>query len=365
MSSLRSAKSLGDTLKALAFRAHSKGLELAWHVDPNVPEVLEGDPTRLNQIVVNLVGNAIKFTQEGEVVLRVDGEPVDEEAVELHFAVADTGIGIPEAQQQKIFSAFQQADTSTTREFGGTGLGLSISSRLAALLHGRIWVESELGKGSTFHVAVRLRVADQQLAASALSSEALQGLRLLIVDDNATNRLILEEILRSWQTQVTVVSSADEALRHLQQVRGTPQQPQVLITDHHMPRMDGIQLVDEVRRMEGLAQLPVILLTSGSRDFELSRFAELGIKFRLLKPVKQSELRNSILAAIGGPPDSGTTVAEPAARWRAVTPLQHPVGRRRLGQPEAGRGTVEQMGTPRDGGQQRRRGGRPGGLGQV
>ncbi len=300
---------LGDTLKALAFRAHTKGLELAWHVDPGVPEFLEGDPTRLNQIVVNLVGNAIKFTEEGEVVVRVDGKPVDEEQVELHIAVTDTGIGIPESQQEKIFSAFQQADTSTTREYGGTGLGLSISLRVAALLRGEIWVESELGQGSTFHVTVRLGVAQEQMASSALNLEGLRGQPVLVVDDNATNRRILEEVLRSWQMEVTVVSSAAEALDHLKQGRSTPQQPSILITDHHMPRVDGIQLIDELRQLDGYASLPVILLTSGSRDFELSRFSELGIKLRLLKPVKQSELRNSILAALGHPTDADSRSA--------------------------------------------------------
>ncbi len=311
-------ETLGDTLKALAFRAHTKGLELAWHVDPAVPEILDGDPTRLNQIVVNLVGNAIKFTQDGEVVVRVDGKRVEEDFVELHISVTDTGIGIPESQQEKIFSAFQQADTSTTREFGGTGLGLSISLRLAALLNGQIWVESEPGRGSAFHVTVRLHVAEEQTAATALSLEALRGLRLMVVDDNATNRRILDEILRSWQAEVTVISSAPDAIRQLRELQGTSREPQVLITDHHMPRVDGIQLIDELRQIDGYGQLPVILLTSGSRDAELGRFSELGIKFRLLKPVKQSELRNSILAAIGHPTEASAS----ARRLRATTTVR-------------------------------------------
>ncbi len=290
---------LGDTLKSLAFQAHSKQLELAWYVETDVPEVVVGDPTRFNQIMVNLVGNAIKFTNEGEVVLRVESEPISHDSVRLHITVADTGIGIPPDQRDVIFSAFQQADTSTTRRFGGTGLGLSISSRLAGLMGGQIWVESETGKGSTFHVHLVMQVANPGPPPQPLTQEALINRRVLVVDDNATNRLILAENLRAWRMQIVAVDSAAAALAHLAQHSGPHDAPELLITDHHMPDMDGMQLLEAVRSQANWKTLPVILLTSGTTHFELPKLRELNAQGRLLKPVKQSELRATILQALG------------------------------------------------------------------
>jgi PAS domain S-box-containing protein len=314
-------EALGDTLKSLAFQAHGKTLELAWSVDQGVPEMLVGDPTRFNQIVVNLVGNAIKFTSEGEVVLRVDAEPLTAAAessatsvpandrVRLHVRVSDTGIGIPAHQSDAIFSAFEQADSSTTRRFGGTGLGLSISSRLAALMGGRIWVESEPQRGSTFHVEVVMRAAESSGATREERAERLVGRRVLVVDDNATNRLILAENLRAWRMVVTAFDSAASALEHLQQHASGPERPELLITDHHMPDVDGVQLLEAIRTQPEWKNLPAILLTSGNTHFELPRLRELNAQGRLLKPVKQSELRATILHALG---ETGPHAAQPA-----------------------------------------------------
>src|SRR5947209_8714708 len=192
--------SLADMVKALALRAHQKGLELAFHVPPEVPDHLVGDPGRLRQVIVNLLGNAIKFTAEGEVVARVSLESLGGDAARLHFTVSDTGIGIPEEKRGAIFDAFSQADGTTTRRYGGTGLGLSISSRLVELMGGSIWVESRVGRGSTFHFTAGfgLRAAPPAQAAPP-ERVSVEDLPVLIVDDNATNRLILEEVLSSWR----------------------------------------------------------------------------------------------------------------------------------------------------------------------
>ena len=287
---------LGDTLKSLAFHAHSKGLELAWHVDAGVPQELIGDPTRLNQIIVNLVGNAIKFTTEGEVVLRIESTRVDSNRERLHITVSDTGIGISEQQQQNVFSAFQQADTSTTREYGGTGLGLSIASRLSELMDGAIWVESEIGKGSTFHVELCCDVSDAARDAEDEDDHQLQGVDALIVDDNETNRLILSENLKAWDMNVAMFSNAAEALTHLQNADPLPQ---IVITDHQMPQMDGVELIEKIRQEPRLANLPIVVLTSGTRRFDLPRLRKLGVELRLLKPVKPSELRTAIGNSLG------------------------------------------------------------------
>ncbi len=290
---------LGDTLRALAFRAHAKGLELAWHVENNVPDSLEGDPTRLNQIIVNLVGNAIKFTHEGEVVLDVSQEKQDTKNVGLHITVTDTGIGIPKNKQENIFSAFQQADSSTTREFGGTGLGLSISSRLATLLNGRIWVESELGRGSTFHVILRFPLRPEKQSCSPEELAALSGLRVMIVDDNETNRKILASTLQGWQMETKVAESGYEALAELAKMAKTDTLPELILTDHQMPEMDGFGFIEQVRKLDGLGDTAVIMLTSGTRVFDTTQLNRLQISGRLLKPTKQAELRGAILRSLG------------------------------------------------------------------
>jgi two-component system sensor histidine kinase/response regulator len=303
--------SLGDTLKSLAFHAHAKGLELAWHVDPDVPETVLGDPTRLYQIIVNLVGNAIKFTAEGEVVVHVSSAGIDDRQVRLHISVSDTGIGVAPAQLQTIFSAFQQADTSTTRQFGGTGLGLSISSRLAELMQGEIWVQSEPSKGSTFHVEVQLDIDPSSLVPRPEPLVGLRNRRVLVVDDNATNRLILSENLKAWRMDVTAVESGAAALVHLHQQAGTDRFPELIVTDHQMPQMDGVEMIERTRQIPAARNLPIIVLTSGTRRFELPRLRQLGVEIRLLKPVKPSELRAAIQTALGlVPPEAAERPTE-------------------------------------------------------
>ena len=198
-------ESLGDTMKSFAIRAHQQGLELACYIHPEVPRMVSADYGRLRQIVVNLVGNAIKFTERGEVTLEVAQETRDDRETVLHFTVADTGIGIPAEKQAVIFDVFEQADASTTRRHGGTGLGLAIARRLVDAMGGRIWVESEVGRGSRFHFVVRLGLAGGEPAeAPSPEPASLHGVRVLAVDDNATNRRILEEVLHSWHMAPTV-----------------------------------------------------------------------------------------------------------------------------------------------------------------
>ncbi|HND52627.1 MAG TPA: PAS domain S-box protein, partial [Pirellulaceae bacterium] len=230
---------VGDSLKSLALRAHSKGLELAYHLAPEIPEHLTGDPVRLRQVLTNLVGNAIKFTDRGEVLLDVACVERRDNGVQLKFSVVDTGIGIAHDKQRLIFDAFTQADTSTTRRFGGTGLGLAISSRIVSLMGGSLEVESALGRGSTFSFTVWFAFSDQPASPRVFVAAALRDVEVLIVDDNATNRRILDEIARSWQMRPLLASSAREALELLRRraEAGTP--VPLLLTDMQMPEMDG------------------------------------------------------------------------------------------------------------------------------
>ncbi len=204
---------LGDTMRSLAFRAHSKRLELACRVHPDVPEWLVADPIRLRQVIVNLVGNAIKFTETGEIVVEVCRDEASEGSLVLHCRVRDTGIGIAKEKHASVFEAFEQADSSTTRRFGGTGLGLAISTKLVGLMGGKIWLESEPGHGSTFHFTVPVTVAETPEASPATARPAvmLHGLRVLVVDDNATNRTILGEILHNWEMRPSLAADADSA----------------------------------------------------------------------------------------------------------------------------------------------------------
>jgi len=297
-------ETLGDTMKWLAVRAHEKGLELACRFRPNVPELVVGDRVRLRQVVVNLVGNAIKFTEQGEVVLDVGLEetnPIDGERLTLQFAVSDTGIGIPEDKRETIFGLFEQADTSTTRKYGGTGLGLAISQKLVELMGGRIDVESEVGRGSTFRFTVQFRRPPEPIPApSGPPVATLHGLSVLIVDDNATNRRILEEMLTAWDMQPVVAASGPEALDLLRQARQAGEPYRLVVTDAHMPDMDGFGLVETIRAEPGLDGTVIMMLTSGDRPDDVARCERLGVAAYLLKPVKQSELFDAIQMVLGG-----------------------------------------------------------------
>jgi PAS domain S-box-containing protein len=238
---------LGGTVEALAWQAHEKGLELAFHIPQGVPEALVGDPIRLRQVLTNVIGNALKFTERGEVVVRVVtvGAMAGDE-VSLHFTVRDTGIGIPAHEQQRIFDAFAQADGSLTRRYEGTGLGLTISSRLIAMMGGKIWVESQVGQGSTFHFTAHFGLQQTPMAARHTGiPDSWEGLPVLIVDDNATSRLILNEVLRGWTLKPTPVDGAAAALEGL--CRAVVQEPfALLLLDATMPDVDGFALARRV-----------------------------------------------------------------------------------------------------------------------
>jgi two-component system, sensor histidine kinase and response regulator len=293
-------ENLGDTMKSLAVRAHRKSLELACHVDPQLPQFVVGDKHRLRQVVVNLVGNAIKFTDQGEVVLDARrASHMDAELV-VHFVARDTGIGIPAEKQQLIFKAFEQADESTSRRFGGTGLGLAISSRLVELMGGNIWVESEVGKGSQFHFTARFAIPNEQPAALPARDTSLRDVRVLVVDDNRTNCFILEEMLRNWQMQPVTVGGAQEALWRMCQPAGEAPLFDCLVVDEKMPDMSGLDLVERIRAVPGLAKIGVILLTSSGHALDAGRRRQLGIHACLTKPAKQSELLDAIVECLGG-----------------------------------------------------------------
>ncbi|MGI9471427.1 MAG: response regulator [Rubripirellula sp.] len=291
---------LGDIMRSLALRAHRKGLELAWHAEADVPDDLMGDPARLRQVLVNLAGNAIKFTETGEVVLSVKCQSVNETEVNLRFELRDTGVGIAEEKRDAIFAEFEQADTSTTREFGGTGLGLSISSRLVELMGGKIEVDSKLEQGSTFYFSVKFpRTAAPSQSFPPPEIGKLEGLRVMIVDDNPTNRTILQETIESWRMSPICVDSGKHAIELLMQMRRDGRLPSVILTDVHMPEMDGIELVRQLRTIHHLdSDTVIIALTSGGLLDSTLRNTECGFAAQLQKPVKQSELLESILEAI-------------------------------------------------------------------
>ena len=292
--------SIGDILHALALRASEKDLELAYHVTVDVPDAVVGDPGRLRQIIVNLVGNAIKFTERGEIVLSATREEEKEEEVLLHFAVADTGIGITPEKQKRIFEAFSQADTSTTRRYGGTGLGLTISARLTEMMGGRIWVESEEGKGSTFHFTVRLGLRTFPATRRIPEKLAnLDGLRVLVVDDNETNRYILTEMLKNWRMRPAAADSGHTAIEMMAKAKQTGEPFPLLILDANMPGMDGFQLTEEIKKGRDFDGVTMMMLTSSGLRGDSTRCRELGISAYMIKPVKQSTLLDSIMSVLG------------------------------------------------------------------
>jgi PAS domain S-box-containing protein len=296
---------LGDVMKSLALRAHYKGLELVWQVAGDVPDALVGDPGRLRQIIVNLAGNAIKFTDAGEIALQVALQSHGEDNVCLRFEVRDTGMGIPPDKQTAIFEAFEQVDASTTRRFGGTGLGLAICARLVQLMDGQIEVESDVGQGSAFRFTVHFGLGDQS-APSRVEPELVRDLRVLIVDDNRTNRQILEETCAHWSMRPCSVGSAREALETLASMHESGEPAGLVITDVHMPETDGFTLAEEIRQTPFAARMPIIILTSGSRATDTERCQQLDIHAALLKPVKPSELLAAVVGAVAVSPAAAT-----------------------------------------------------------
>jgi signal transduction histidine kinase/DNA-binding response OmpR family regulator/putative methionine-R-sulfoxide reductase with GAF domain len=298
---------VGSTLKALALRAHEKGLELTCRVQPEVPDVLIGDPGRLRQVTVNLVGNAIKFCAQGEVAVDVqlatDTSAQDQgsdETVLLHVAVRDTGIGIPKDKQRLIFEPFTPSDGSTTRQYGGTGLGLTISRQLVALMGGQLWVESVVGQGSTFHFTVRFGSQHEDVDQRAPAATArLRNVPVLIVDDNATNRRNLHELLTHWDMRPSSVDSGPAALAMLAQAHDAGAAFPLVLLDAMMPEMDGFTLAAQIKKDPILAEATIIMLTAGSQRGDTARCRELDIAAYLTKPVTQDELRDATLMTLG------------------------------------------------------------------
>jgi len=291
---------LEATLKTFALRADEKGLELLCEIAPAVPDVVRGDSNRLRQVVVNLIGNAIKFTDQGEVAMNVQVEAEDGDDRILHFKVSDTGIGIPVEKQKLIFESFAQADTSTTRKYGGTGLGLTISKRLVALMDGKMWVESEKGQGTSFHFTTRLKMSRQPIEIGTIAPpEVLRGVKALIVDDNPTNRRILEGMLKRWEMKSTSVEHAEEALVRLSSARKEGDPYALILTDMHMPKMDGFDLIEQIRRRPEFSAAIIMMLTSAGHRRDGARCQELGVAAYLMKPIRQSELREAIARVLG------------------------------------------------------------------
>jgi PAS domain S-box-containing protein len=298
---------LESALKTMAIRAHEKGIELLCEVAPEVPEIVRGDSSRLRQIVINLVGNSIKFTDTGEISVKVQVERKEGDSCICRFTVADTGIGIPENKRELIFKPFSQADTSTTRKYGGTGLGLTISTRLVHMMGGNIWVESEVGRGSQFHFTVRLGTADAKeiKLGTVAPAEFLRGVKVLVVDDNRTNCRILEGMLLRWQMTPTTVSGGKAALEQLSAAREAGAPYGLILTDMHMPDMDGFALVEQIRQRPELETATIMMLTSAGHRGDAARCQELGVSAYLLKPIRQSELREAIARVLGARQQDG------------------------------------------------------------
>jgi len=292
--------SLEETVKTLALRAHQKNLELACRIAPDVPDELVGDPGRLRQIIVNLVGNAIKFTDRGEVVISVKLQSRTAKDVNLGFSIADTGVGIPIKKQRAIFEAFTQADGSTTRKYGGTGLGLTISSQLVEMMSGSIVVESEEGKGSTFRFTARFALSTSTSTKPVPADlDLLKNLPVLVVDDNSTNCRILEEMLLGWHLSPTSVADGKEALMAMESAKRIGEDFPLVLIDGFMPEMDGFALVEEIRNNPLFDGALIMMLTSGGQGSDAARCRELGVAAYLIKPVRKVELLQSILDAMG------------------------------------------------------------------
>ena len=307
---------VGDAAKLLALRAAEKGLELACHIHPDVPDEVLGDAGRLRQVLLNVLGNAVKFTDAGEVVVHVDVDDISPTRVALRFAVADTGVGIPPDKQRHIFQAFTQADPSTTRRFGGTGLGLAIALRLVELMNGRMWVESEVGRGSTFFFTASFeRAAVNPHDPLVDKTTALDNLRVLIVDDNATNRRILEEMLASWHMRPTAVPDAEGALEALGAAANRREPFDVVVADRQMPVVDGFMLARRIRRERTFARTPIVMMMSVGDGSDSARRGA-GVDAFLTKPVKHSDLLDALatLFRVSTRRPRTERVVKPAAR---------------------------------------------------
>jgi signal transduction histidine kinase/ligand-binding sensor domain-containing protein/DNA-binding response OmpR family regulator len=314
---------LSDTIRSMALPAHEKGLELVFEVEPRTPRELVGDSVRLRQVILNLLGNAVKFTNYGEIVLQVSVEKFEEQGPRLHFAVTDTGIGIAPEKQEKIFQAFEQADSSTTRQYGGTGLGLAISSRIVQDMGGHMWVESQPGRGSAFHFTAPLKAAGQtEETAVPEAGENLQGMAVMIIDDNATSRRVLEEWACRWQMQPQGAGTGADGLAELERAAAEGRPYRLILVDERMPGMDGFQVIEQLRSDPGLAAYrraareseparlasTIMMLTCPDQATSARRCHALGVPGHLMKPVRPAELLQAIRKTL----DTGIS-REPAA----------------------------------------------------
>ncbi len=290
---------LDKAVEILSMRANEKGLELACHLATDVPCGLVGDPTRLSQIIINLIGNAIKFTEKGSVIVRVTTDPDNPRPGAIRFSFADTGIGIPREKFEAIFDSFTQAHASTTRQFGGTGLGLAISKHLAERMGGRIWVDSTVGQGSTFHCTVQLEVQNHPIQASIAAPLQLTNVRTLVVDDHPTNRLILRETLAAWGALVTEAESGEDALVELRRAVEAGDPYQLLLLDARMPGMSGFDVAEAVKASSVGQGLTVIMLTSDHWADDIARTYDLGLGGYLVKPIRRADLFQAISIALG------------------------------------------------------------------
>jgi signal transduction histidine kinase/CheY-like chemotaxis protein len=295
-------KSLGEVVKTLAIRAQQKGLELIFDMASEVPTYVVGDPARIRQVLVNLVGNSIKFTERGEIEINVQTEAQSAEGAVLRVSVRDTGIGIPEDKQQKIFEAFSQADSSTTRKYGGTGLGLTIVGQLVGLMGGKLWVESEAGKGSTFYFTVQVGSGVAALPAESPDVSRLASVPVLVVDDNATNRRILEDSVIRWKMMPTVVAGAAAAIQALNHAHASGAQLPLVLTDAHMPDIDGFGLIENIRQDPLFANVRIVILTSGGERGDAARCQKVGVAAYLSKPFERLELRDVLLHVLARDP---------------------------------------------------------------
>lgn len=293
------AEVVRETLKALAVRAHEKGLELAVHMPMDIPHGLRGDPTRIRQVLFNLVGNAIKFTEQGEVIVDVEQQWQTDEEIGLQFAVTDTGIGIPKDRLKKIFESFTQVDASMARRFGGSGLGLTITAELVRLMDGKLWVKSNLGKGSTFYFTLTFQLGNKGTPpVTKLEQTELDGMRALVVDDNATNRQILDEMMSHWGMAMTLCDGASSALRELERAAREQQPFDLIVLDAMMPVVDGFQLAELIRLRPELQPGTVMMLSSADRPNSTAKCRELGIASYLVKPISASALLEAILSTL-------------------------------------------------------------------
>ena len=329
-------ESLGDFLKPIALSAHRKGLELAYHVSESIPEVIVGDPSRLRQIVVNLVGNAIKFTDSGEVVVRVEGERAAEGHAILHFSVADTGVGISSDRQERIFEPFVQADGSIARRYGGTGLGLAISKGLAELMGGRMWVEGEPGQGTVFHFTASFGLSETSRTQPATTPPIqFRGLPILIADDNATHGEILKDILDGWDMAPVVAASAAEFVDRLREAAQGGRPFPVVLVDGDLISVAGDELLEEIRE-QGIGEVRVILMLTAASARTIVDSTQENHSFAYInKPIKPSELMDALMNALsvkvserGGPEDILDRPARPQKALRILVAEDNAVNRK-------------------------------------